>query len=240
MDKMQCEPEGMLVPPEPEEEDQSTNRKTDEGSNVLRENGTIQENTTPKNEAISRYPRRDRKPPNYLSDFVTEGDEVDIVDTASWSVDYCCRVAYVPTTYAEAISSQESLKWKTAMKEDLDTLEENNTYQLQPIPENRSVISGKWVYTKKMDANNSIKYKARYVAKGFSQVRGIDFHETFSPTVKFTSVRMLMKVSVQENLLVHQMDVKTAYLNADINCVIFLEQPEGFVKTNSKGEKTCV
>ena len=60
-----CGPEGMLVPPEPEEEDQSTNRKTNEGSNVLRENGTIQEKTTPKNEAILRYPRRDRKPPNY-------------------------------------------------------------------------------------------------------------------------------------------------------------------------------
>ena len=72
----ECEPEGMLVPPEPEE-DQSTNRKTDKGSSTVRENGTIQGNTTPKNEAISRYPRRDRKPPNYLSDFVTEGDEVD-------------------------------------------------------------------------------------------------------------------------------------------------------------------
>ena len=138
----ECEPEGMLVLPEPEEEDQPTNRKTDEGSNTLRENGTIQGNMIPKNEAISRYPRRDRKPPNYLSDFVTEGDEVDFVDTASWSVDYCCRVADVPTTYAEAISSLESLKWKTMMKEEMDALEENNTYQLQPIPENRSVISG--------------------------------------------------------------------------------------------------
>ena len=142
------------------------------------------------------------------------------MDTASWSVDYCCRVADVPTTYAEAVSSPKSLKWKTAMKEEMDALKENNTYQLQPIAENRSVISGKWVYTKKMDANNSIKYKARYVAKGFSQVvRGIDFHETFSPTVKFTLVRMLMQVAVQENLLVHQMDVKTASSNGCKNCL---------------------
>ena len=120
------------------------------------------------------------------------------------------------------------------MKEEMDTLEENNTYELQPIPENRSVVSGKWIYARKIDASNSIKYKARYVAKGFSQVKGIDFHETFSPTVKFTLVRMLMQIAVRENLLVHSMDIKIAYLNADIDCEIFLEQPEGFVKTNSK------
>ena len=220
----ECEPEGMLVPLEPEEEDQSTNRKTNEGSDALRENGAIQGNMTPKNEAISRYPRRDRKPPNYLNDFGAEGDGMDFVDTASWSVDYCCRVAAVLTTNAEAISSPESLKWKTATKEEMDALEENNTHQLQLIPENRSVISGKWVYTKKTDASNSIKYQARYVVKGFSQIKEIFTHR------KFTSVRMLMQVAVQENLLVHQMDVKTAYLNATINCVIFLEQPEGFVK----------
>ena len=73
---------------------------------------------------------------------MTEGNEVDFVDTTNWSVDYYCRAADVPTTFAEDVSSPESLKWKTAMKEEMDTLEEN-TYDLQPIPENKSVVSEK-------------------------------------------------------------------------------------------------
>ena len=146
------------------------------------------------------------------------------------------KIVDVPTTYAEAISSPESEEWKKAMKEEMDALEESETFELQPLPENRSVIGGRWVYTKKTDLENLTKYKARYVAKGFSQVKGIDFHETFLPTAKFTTIRMLMQIAVQKDLIVHQMDVKTAYLNADIDCDIFLQQPEGFVKTNSKGE----
>ena len=78
-----CEAEVMVIPPEPEKEDQSTSGKTDEGSNVVKENGNIQGNTTTKHKAISRYPRRDRKPPNYRSDFVTKGNKVNFVDTAS-------------------------------------------------------------------------------------------------------------------------------------------------------------
>ena len=74
-----------------------------------------------------------------------------------------------------------------------------------------------------------VRYKARFVAKGFSQVPGLDYHETFSPTARLTSLRMLLQLAVQENLLIHQMDVKTAYLHADIDCEIYLEQPEGFV-----------
>ncbi|XP_066941048.1 uncharacterized protein [Macrobrachium rosenbergii] len=105
---------------------------------------------------------------------------------------------------------------------------------LQPPPKYRSVIGGRWVYTKETSLDNSTRYKARYVAKGFSQEKGVDFTETFSPTVKFTSVRMLIQVAVQKDMLVHQMDVKTASLNSDIACEIFLEQPEGFVKTNIK------
>ena len=73
--------------------------------------------------------------------------------------------------------------------------------------------------------------KARFVARGFSQKNGIDYGETFSPTADITSIRILMQMVVQYDLIVHQMDVKTAYLHAPIDYEIFVEHPEGF-KTN--------
>lgn len=85
--------------------------------------------------------------------------------------------------------------------------------------------------------DRSDKYKARYVAKGYSQKYGVDYEETFSPTANMTSVRVLMQKAAQENLILHQMDVKTAYLHAPIDCDIYLEQPEGYETKSQKNEK---
>lgn len=70
--------------------------------------------------------------------------------------------------------------------------------------------------------------KARFVAKGYSQQLGIDYGETFSPTANLTSIRVLLQKAAQENLLLHQMDVKTAYLHAPIDYEIYIDQPEGY------------
>ena len=78
------------------------------------------------------------------------------------------------------------------------------------------------------------KYKARYVARGFSQVSGINYYETFSPTARLTSIRVLMQIAVQHDLLLHQMDVKTTYLNANIDYEIYIEQPQGFKKGENR------
>ena len=182
----------------------------------------------------SRYPRRDRNKPKYLDDY-TMDDEVS--NAARCSIDYCYRIADVPVTYEEALTCPESHQWLTAMKDEIDALEENNTYELTPLPEGRTVVGGKWVYAIKLGPDNTEKFKARYVAKGYSQVKDVDYEETFSPTARHTSIRMLMQLAAQQNMKVHQMDVKTAYLNADIDCEIYVQQPEGFIKTNKEGEK---
>ena len=96
-------------------------------------------------------------------------------------------------------------------------------------------MGGKWVYAVKENVEKGKIFKARYVAKGYSQTEGIDYHETFAPTANLTSVRALMQVAVQNDLIVHQMDVKTAYLHAPIDEEIFLEQPQGFEKTSETG-----
>ena len=78
-------------------------------------------------------------------------------------------------------------------------------------------------------------FKARYVAKGYSQVRGNDFQETFAPTANLTSLRVLMQMAAQHDLVLHQMDVKTAYLNAPIDCEIYMDQAKGFEVPSENG-----
>ena len=80
----------------------------------------------------------------------------------------------------------------------------------------------------------SIRAVARYVAKGFSQVEGVDYHEMFAPTTKMTSIRTMANVVAQHDMVVHQLDVKSAYLHAPIDCELYLEPPHGFAGTNEE------
>lgn len=89
----------------------------------------------------------------------------------------------------------------------------------------------------KKNTDGSDKYKARYVAKGFSQKKGVNYDETFSPTANMTSIRVLAQKAAQDNLVVHQMDVKTAYLHAPIEYEIYIEQPEGYEVASKEGDK---
>jgi hypothetical protein len=105
----------------------------------------------------------------------------------------------------------------------------------------KNLVKGRWVYAVKLDLSGEYtgdeKYKARFVAKGYSQIPNIDFYETFSPTVHMTSIRILMHIAAQENLMIHQMDVKTAFLNAPIDCELYVEQPQGFEVLGPNNEK---
>ena len=188
----------------------------------------------PSDSQNQRYPRREKKPPKYLEDYISDfGDE----DVSNASVDYCYRaICGVPQTYKEALQSPEATEWQRAMKEEVDSLKQNDTFELTSLPVGRNVVGGKWVYALKENAEKGNVFKARYVAKGYNQTEGIDYNETFSPTANITSVRALMQIAVQNDLIVHQMDVKTAFLHAPLEEDIYLEQPEGFDKTE-KGEK---
>ena len=114
------------------------------------------------------------------------------------------------------------------MHEDLESLKENNVFELTNLPEGKKTVGSKWVYTTKENPDRSKRYKARFVARGFSQEKAIDYGETFSPTSNITSIHILMQMVVQCDLIVHQMDVKIAYLHEPIDYEIFVEQPEGF------------
>lgn len=134
-----------------------------------------------------------------------------------------------PSTVAEAIGGPNASDWSNAMSEELKSHQQNNTWTLENLPAGRKAIKSKWVFKAKTDdAGKIIRYKARLVAKGCSQKPGIDYSETFSPVVRYNSIRFLLALAAKNDLKIHQMDVITAFLQGDLNEEIFMEQPEKF------------
>ena len=181
------------------------------------------------------HPRRERKPPSYLSDYITSVQ--DQADQITHNLDYCYKLSGFPQTYQEAMESADAEHWKEAMKDEMNSLKENETFTLTKLPEGRQAVGGRWVYTIKENPSMAKTYKARYVAKGYSQIKDIDYHETFAPTANLTSVRVLMQIAAKHDLILHQMDVKTAYLHAPIDCEIYMDQAEGFETPSDSEEK---
>ena len=179
-----------------------------------------------------RCSTRTTRPPAYPSDYVTDMEDDDQVLT---NADYCYKSSAFPQTYQEAMDSPESSNWKAAMEEEMNSLTENNTFTFSDLPEGKNAVGGRWVFTMKETSTGAKTFKARYVAKGYSQVSGIDFQETFAPTANLTSLRVLMQMAAQHDLVLHQMDVKTAYLNAPIDCEIYMDQAEGFEVPSESG-----
>lgn len=139
-----------------------------------------------------------------------------------------------PEMYQEAMSSPDAPLWKAACAEELLSFVKMNLYDEVERPKERKVIDCKWVFKNKRGPDGKIvRYKARLVAKGFTQIEGIDYTETFAPVAKFTSIRILLALAAHLDLDLHQMDVKTAYLNGDLDEEIFMHLPPGFRKPNT-------
>ena len=171
---------------------------------------------------VERYPKRTRRRPDFF-----------VVDNIKdYQIDYCYSMENAPKSYNEAINSPHSEEWKYAMEREIDALTTNNTYTVVPLPKDKHVISTKWVFTKKTTPTGVEQYKARFVARGFCQIYGLEYFSTFSPTTNLTTIRMLLQIASQYDLNIHQMDVKNAYLNAPIDCEIYITPPEGFIMKN--------
>ncbi len=133
-----------------------------------------------------------------------------------------------PQTVEEAL--KQSDKWKQALEAEYNSLMNNETWELVPPPEGSNIVGSKWVLKVKRDANGNVdRHKARLVAQGYSQTQGIDYEEVFSPVTRYSSIRTLLALANAHNLEIHQMDVKTAFLNGSIEHDIYMSQPEGFI-----------
>ena len=189
-------------------------------------------------------PRRDTKTPsrlvrkNHLEDQII-GSKSTEAQTRRQLL-YQTKISYLlqvePTSIKEACKDES---WVKAMNEELDQIEKNKTWELVPRPKDKNVIGTKWVFKNKVNEDGEvIRNKARLVCKGYAQVEGIDFEETFTTMARLEAIRMFLAFASYKKLKVYQMDVKLAFLNGYLEEEVYTEQPEGF-QLNNNGDYVC-
>ena len=171
--------------------------------------------------AEPRRERRARNVPQFFGEVrtllaVTEGDYAE------------------PKTVYETKQGDDWDQWHRAMKDEVKALQDNETWKIVKPQTDRDVIPGKGVYKMKLGPSGQLdKYKTRYLAKGFKQVEGLDYFDTFAPE----TFRILLQLSGKQGHGMHQFDIKTAFLHSTIEGELYPEQPQEFVKQGSSGEK---
>jgi hypothetical protein len=141
-----------------------------------------------------------------------------------------------PSTIEEAYSSHDADFWKEAIRSEMDSIMSNATWEVIEHPYGCKPIGSKWVFKKKLRPDGTIeRYKARLVIKGYSHKEGEDFFDTYSPMARLTIISVLLSLAASHGLLVHQMDVKTSFLNEELDEEIYMEQLVGFVANGQEG-----
>jgi hypothetical protein len=131
-----------------------------------------------------------------------------------------------PNSFEEAIKDEF---WNKSMDEELDQIEKNDTLELVPRPKNKNVIGTKWVFRNKLNEDGHVtRNKARLVCKGYAQVEGINFEETFTQVAIMEAIRFLIAYACSKNIKVYQMDMKSSFLNGELEEEVYIEQSEGF------------
>ena len=113
------------------------------------------------------------------------------------------------------------------MDDEHDSLQKNKTWDIVSLPQGRKIVQCKWIYKTKLEVDGSTtKYKAQLVAKGYSQVHGLDYNETFSHVARIDSIRLVLAIAASKKREVHHMDVKSAFLHGDLEEEIYKRHPE--------------
>jgi len=116
------------------------------------------------------------------------------------------------------------------MIEEMNALQTNNTWELVQLPKGKSTVGSRWIYTVNVGSNGTIDWlKARLVSKGYTQIYGLDYGDTFSPVAKIASVRLLISLAAMHHWPLHQLDIKNAFLHGELAEEVYMEQPPGFV-----------
>lgn len=190
---------------------------------------TVAENTTPatdsqdsgdeSNESTEKTDKNPRK---------REGLRNNPKQTEHFQISMALSAIFVePATFGEALKSSDKENWMEAVEDELQSLDENDTWKIVERPVNCNVIGCKWVFKLKTTPKEQPKYKARLVAKGYTQTAGIDYTDTFSPVVRYDSVRSVLAIAAITDMEMVQFDVKTAFLNGNLEETIYMEVPEG-------------
>ncbi|KAF7779102.1 hypothetical protein Agabi119p4_3447 [Agaricus bisporus var. burnettii] len=191
----------------------------------------------PLEEPLIRRSQRIRNPSRKARDIlegkaVTMAEETDWEDVHALSTEMVEMESLEPKTWQEAMRSPDSTLWKKAMEDELAMLKASRTWELVDPPSKVNIVGSKWVFKCKKDAiGNIVRYKARLVAQGYSQVPGVDYFDTFAPVAQLSSIRTVLAIATARNLEIHQIDIKGAYLNGKLNSdeVVYMCQPPHFV-----------
>ncbi len=177
----------------------------------------------------TRHPERVRNQPDRFGEWVTRCAEDE----------WANLVTQEPTTHAQAVETPESEMWIQAMDSEMKSLEENQVWRLTDLPRGKSIVGSRWVFRRKTGRDGTTtRYKARLVARGFTQRNGYECGETFSPVVRAESVRTIGAWATMEEMTLHQMDVKTAFLNGELKEEVYMKQPEGY-EVKGQEQKVC-
>lgn len=170
-------------------------------------------NEMPNSEKFSNRPSRSQKPPSWTNDYYMDDD-------------------YTFLSFVnEEMQRENSKEWNDAIKNEIKAHLKNETWKIVNKTEGKHVIDTRMVLTEKYKSNGELeRKKARLVARGFAQRPGLDYADTYSPVAKLSSIRFLIGMAVEENLILNQMDVSTAFLNGDIEEEIYIKKPENLEK----------
>lgn len=142
-----------------------------------------------------------------------------------------------PESVEEALNSSDKAKWLEAMEEEQASLIKNETWTPVNLPRDKKALDTKWVFKIKRDATGKIRrYKARLVVRGCGHIEGIDYSETYSPVVRYTSIRFLCALASKYDLYIDQMDMTAAYLHGDIEEEIYVKPPIELAKASQDGK----
>jgi len=165
---------------------------------------------------------RVRRHPSWMNDYVSHINFYEEEGQAHLVL----FVELDPITYAQAVQSD---KWKKAMDAEIAAIERNNTWELTEVPATGKVIGVKWIYKTKLNKKGEVdKYKARLVAKRYSQQYGIDYVEVFAHVARLDTVRIILSIAAQHGWTVFQLDVKSAFLHGELHEDVFVAQPPGY------------
>jgi hypothetical protein len=135
-----------------------------------------------------------------------------------------------PHNYSEDVGNP---LWEATMQEDHETLLENQTWDLVPLPPGWKLVRCKWIYRTKREIDDQVsRYKAILVAKGFQHIHGIDYDETFSPIENMDSIRLVLSIAVAKGWEVHQLYVTNYFLRGDLSEDIYMERLQGFIQNS--------
>lgn len=191
-------------------------------------------NVNPVTTPIEERGRRATRAPTWMDDYVSgEGVLSDEDQQENIAIAMFSSLSE-PTTFQEA--AQEEC-WKRAMKQEIESIERNNTWELCDLPPGATAIGVKWVFKIKLDKDGKVdKHKARLVVKGYAQRHGLDYSEIFAPVARWDTIRTIFAFAAQRGMKIHQLDVKSAFLYGMLEETVFVEQPQGY-EVQGKEEK---